>query len=118
MNNAKIWLVVKPTVGVPLFLTAVAVSSFAVHLAVLRNTTWLGDYLAGKPLAQTASIQAPAASGDAAALVYFDSSGQTANGQKATIVLADGRSADVVFGDPTKTASVAKPVGAEQKPLE
>ena len=33
MNNAKLWLVVKPTVGVPLFLTGVAVGSFAVHVA-------------------------------------------------------------------------------------
>ena len=29
----KIWLVVKPTVGIPVFLGAVAVGSFAVHLA-------------------------------------------------------------------------------------
>jgi len=34
MNNAKMWLVVKPTVGIPLFLSAVAVGSFAVHVAV------------------------------------------------------------------------------------
>jgi light-harvesting protein B-800-850 alpha chain len=50
MNNAKMWLVVKPTVGVPLFLTAVAVGSFAVHVAVLSNTTWVADYLSGKPI--------------------------------------------------------------------
>ncbi len=50
MNNAKMWLVVKPTVGVPLFLTAVAVGSFAVHVAVLSNTTWVADFLSGKPL--------------------------------------------------------------------
>ena len=30
MNNAKMWLVVKPTVGIPLCLSAVAVGSFAV----------------------------------------------------------------------------------------
>lgn len=50
MNNAKMWLVVKPTVGVPLFLTAVAVGSFAVHVAVLSNTTWVADFLSGKSL--------------------------------------------------------------------
>jgi light-harvesting protein B-800-850 alpha chain len=32
MNNAKMWLVVKPTVGIPLFLGAVAVGSLAVHV--------------------------------------------------------------------------------------
>lgn len=50
MNNAKMWLVVKPTVGVPLFLSAVALGSFAVHVAVLSNTTWVADFLSGKPL--------------------------------------------------------------------
>lgn len=50
MNNAKMWLVVKPTVGIPLFLSAVAVGSFAVHVAVLSNTTWVSDFLSGKQL--------------------------------------------------------------------
>ena len=44
MNNSKIWLVVKPTVGVPLFLSAVAVGSFAVHVAVLSNTSWVRSW--------------------------------------------------------------------------
>ena len=47
MNNSKMWLVVNPTVGVPIFLGAVAVGSFAVHVAVLSNTTWIGDFLSG-----------------------------------------------------------------------
>jgi light-harvesting protein B-800-850 alpha chain len=51
MNNAKMWLVVKPTVGIPMFLSAVAIGSFAVHVAVLTNTTWVSDFLSGKPLA-------------------------------------------------------------------
>lgn len=50
MNNAKMWLVVKPTVGVPLFLSAVAVGSFAVHVAVLTNTSWVSDFLSGQEL--------------------------------------------------------------------
>ena len=50
MNNAKMWLVVKPTVGVPLFLSAVAVGSFAVHVAVLSNTSWVADFLSGQEL--------------------------------------------------------------------
>jgi light-harvesting protein B-800-850 alpha chain len=47
MIYGKIWLVVKPSVGIPLFLGAVAVSSFAVHLALLTNTTWLKAYYNG-----------------------------------------------------------------------
>jgi len=50
MNNAKMWLVVKPTVGVPLFLSAVAIGSFAVHVAVLTNTSWVSDFLSGQEL--------------------------------------------------------------------
>ena len=40
MNNAKMWPVVSPNVGVPQFLGAVAVGSFAVHLAVLSKSQW------------------------------------------------------------------------------
>jgi light-harvesting protein B-800-850 alpha chain len=56
MIYGKIWLVVKPTVGVPLFLGAVAVSSFLVHYMLLTHTTWLKKYYEGKPAA-TAMIE-------------------------------------------------------------
>ena len=58
MNNAKMWLVVSPNVGVPIFLGAVAVGSFAVHVAVLSNTTWVSDFLSGKPLGSGAEASA------------------------------------------------------------
>ena len=48
MIYGKIWCVVKPTVGIPLFLGAVAVSSFAVHYMLLTHTTWLPAYYNGK----------------------------------------------------------------------
>jgi light-harvesting protein B-800-850 alpha chain len=57
MIYGKIWLVVKPTVGVPLFLGSVAVGSFLVHYMLLTNTTWLKKYYEGKPAA-TAMIDA------------------------------------------------------------
>lgn len=47
MNNAKLWLVVKPTVGIPLFLTAVALGSFLVHLTLTLNTPWIQDFFSG-----------------------------------------------------------------------
>ena len=50
MNNSKMWLVVPPAVGVPVFLGAVAVGSFSVHVAVLSNTSWVSDFLSGQPL--------------------------------------------------------------------
>jgi light-harvesting protein B-800-850 alpha chain len=48
MNQGKIWLVVKPTVGLPLFLGGVAVIALAVHAAVLTNTKWYPAYYSGK----------------------------------------------------------------------
>ncbi|MEL6447092.1 MAG: light-harvesting protein [Pseudomonadota bacterium] len=47
MNQARMWLVVKPTVGIPLFLGAVAVASLVVHFAILNNTTWFPAFFGG-----------------------------------------------------------------------
>ena len=50
MTNGKIWLVVSPNVGIPLFLTAVVIGSFAIHYTLFKNTTWLQDYYNGQPM--------------------------------------------------------------------
>ena len=47
MIYGKIWLHVKPAVGIPVFLGAVAVSSFAVHYALLTHTSWVPKVLNG-----------------------------------------------------------------------
>jgi len=57
MIYGKLWCVVKPSVGVPIFLGAVAVGSFAVHLALVMNTTWIKDFLNG---GSQAAVSAPA----------------------------------------------------------
>ena len=96
MNNAKMWLVVKPTVGVPLFLSAVAVGSFAVHVAVLSNTSWVSDFLSGKELG----------SGDMAAAKGLVADPNVAkasyvvpgpNGAEVTLVLPDGTTARAIL---------------------
>ena len=96
MNNAKMWLVVKPTVGVPLFLTGVAVGSFAVHVAVLTNTSWVNDFLQGKELG----------SGDMAAATIMEADPNVAkasyvvpgpNGAEVTLVLPDGTKARAIL---------------------
>lgn len=51
MIYGKIWCVVKPTVGLPLFIGGVAVTSLIVHFAILNNTTWFKKYWEGKPAA-------------------------------------------------------------------
>ena len=57
MMYGKLWCVVKPSTGIPLFLSAVAVSSFLVHFMLLTHTTWLKQYYNGPT--KVASIEAP-----------------------------------------------------------
>ena len=47
MNQSKMWLVVKPTIGIPLFLGWVSVMSITVHYAILNNTTWFPAFFGG-----------------------------------------------------------------------
>ena len=93
MNNAKMWLVVKPTVGVPLFLSAVAIGSFAVHVAVLTNTGWVGDFLSGRALGTTASARLVTED----ALKTQAASFKTTQGQRVLVVLPDGTTATAVI---------------------
>jgi light-harvesting protein B-800-850 alpha chain len=67
MIYGKIWLVVKPSVGIPLFLSAVAISSFAVHVALVTNTTWVKRFLNGNAPMVAATAEAPAGAPPAAA---------------------------------------------------
>jgi light-harvesting protein B-800-850 alpha chain len=98
MNNAKMWLVVKPTVGVPLFLTAVAVGSFAVHVAVLSNTTWVSDFLSGKPIGGgVAALEQPAPSVENAAYVPQGT-------QEVLVVMPDGTTARAILQLPETVA--------------
>ena len=60
MNQSRIWLVVKPTVGLPLFLGTVLIIALLVHWAVLNNTAWFPAYWNGKA-GQAAVVIAPAA---------------------------------------------------------
>lgn len=77
MNQGKIWLVVKPTVGLPAFLGGVAIIALVVHAAVLTNTAWYPAYYSGKAAVAAAMPKTAAAtpapvataSADAATLV-------------------------------------------------
>lgn len=109
MNNAKMWLVVPPAVGVPVFLGAVAVGSFSVHVAVLSNTSWVSDFLSGQELG----------TGDMAALAT-DTELNTAKasyvspsldgGQEITVILPDGTMAKAVLQHREVLASAAPPL--------
>lgn len=99
MNNAKMWLVVSPSVGVPLFLGAVAVGSFAVHVAVLSNTSWVADFLSGQPLgsgdmtASATTLQPADVDTAKAAYVLPSATG----GQELTVILPDGTTAKAIL---------------------
>lgn len=108
MNNAKMWLVVKPTVGVPLFLSAVAIGSFAVHVAVLTNTSWVGDFLQGQPLGtgdRMSSLTVPQDAVTASQASYTAG----AAGQTITIMLPDGTVTKAVLAQPDSLASADGP---------
>ena len=47
MNQGRIWCVVNPTVGLPLFLGAVALIALIVHFCVLSNVDWFAAYWNG-----------------------------------------------------------------------
>lgn len=64
MNQGKIWTVVPPAFGLPLFLGSVAITALLVHAAVLTHTTWYAAFLQGgvKKAAAIEHMQAPVAS--------------------------------------------------------
>ena len=106
MNNSKIWLVVNPTVGIPIFLGAVAVGSFATHVAVVSNSDWVGEFISGLEM-----------TGETAALATEDKV-QTASapmttygeGQRVQITMPDGSKAwAVIESEETTLASALLP---------
>lgn len=94
MNNAKMWLVVSPTIGIPLFLGAVAVGSFSVHMQVVKNTSWVKDFLQGVPMGTGDQMAAAAlldqSDLDAAQAAYVMPTGSD---NTVTIIMPDGTSA-------------------------
>ena len=92
MNNAKMWLVVSPNVGVPQFLGAVAVGSFAVHLAVLSKTHWYEDFASGRVLGTTASAMLVNPAMAPANAAYL-----TPGSQEVLITMPDGSTARAVL---------------------
>ncbi|MBU3712194.1 MAG: light-harvesting protein [Limnohabitans sp.] len=61
MIYGKLWCVVKPSVGIPIIIGAVAVASFSVHLAIVSNTTWVKAFLNGgnKAVAAAPAAESP-----------------------------------------------------------
>ncbi len=47
MNQGRIWCVVNPSVGLPLFLGSVAAIALIVHYCVLTSTGWVNTFMGG-----------------------------------------------------------------------
>lgn len=92
MNQGRIWCVVNPTVGLPLFLGSVAITSLIVHYSVLSNTTWISSYWSGKAKVKVASVEAPpqiatlSSSDGAAGFTISVAPGKTADAQTAFVI--------------------------------
>jgi len=61
MNQGRIWCVVNPTVGLPLFLGSVAATSLIVHACVLTHVDWFGGYWEGGKKAVSMNVEPAAA---------------------------------------------------------
>lgn len=115
MNNAKMWLVVPPAVGVPVFLGAVAVGSFAVHVAVLSNTSWVSDFLSGQELGAGDAMEAAATAlenenvGHASYVVPASE-----GGQEVLIRMPDGTMKTAILQEPNLIKASAPPTVIEQ----
>jgi light-harvesting protein B-800-850 alpha chain len=59
MNQARVWLVVKPSVGLPLFLGTVTTIALLVHGALLLSTDWFSAYWNGGKAKAKHTVSAP-----------------------------------------------------------
>ena len=112
MNQGRIWCVVNPTVGLPLFLGSVAVTSLIVHFSVLSNTTWFSSYWNGKAKAKVASVEAPSQS-----LAMGSSEGAAGfTISVAPVKTADAQTAFVITLAPKAAATAQTEVSAAESP--
>lgn len=94
MNQGRIWCVVNPTVGLPLFIGGVAVTSLLVHASVMNNTTWMSNYWQG--------AAAKAASADTSVSPVASAVTKTGDGYVITVKVAPDAA--------TKLSSLEQPV--------
>lgn len=87
MNQGRIWCVVHPTVGLPLFIGGVAVTSLVVHASIMTNTTWMSSYWQGAKAKSAMIDQAPAgvAENSAFSVTISPKDGAVASGYTVTV---------------------------------
>lgn len=55
MINGRLWTVVSPNVGVPLFFIGVVTASLYIHFQVITKTDWFVNFIQGAEAAAAAS---------------------------------------------------------------
>ena len=104
MNNGRLWCVVNPTVGLPLFFIGVAATSLVVHASVMNNSDFMGQYWSGQEMgAESAALETESPIKTVSAPASVTAS--IGEGE-AFIVLPDGRTGRVVFDPPVTLAAV------------
>ena len=116
MNQGRIWCVVNPTVGLPLFLGSVAVTSLIVHAAVLTHTPWMSAYWTGGQKAKVAmeSTSSPVAavtqqSGAAPFVVTVAPVAGTAGKPESSFVVTVAPNPDTTAARPPAKLALATP---------
>jgi len=89
MNQGRIWCVVYPTVGLPLLLGSVAITSLIVHASVMTNVPWMAAYWSGSWRNKTVT-GAPAAANDGAAANVADAAVRGAPAFSVTVTPVPG----------------------------
>jgi light-harvesting protein B-800-850 alpha chain len=111
MNQGRIWCVVSPTVGLPLLLGSVALTSLVVHGAVMARSTWFNYDPIGKKAAVSMN-------GSNTAVASLDAKAQPAFTISVSPVAPTAgktETAFVVTVSPTGSPSAAKSVTLAQK---
>ncbi|MEO1689530.1 MAG: light-harvesting protein, partial [Pseudomonadota bacterium] len=88
--------------GIPIFLGAVAIGSFAVHLAVLSSTGWVSDFLKGDKMGSGGET-AMSSEGEVKAASF------ETRGDELVVTLPDGRKAVAVIRSEAMTAAYSPP---------
>ena len=123
MNQGRIWTVVKPTVGLPLFLGSVAVTSLLVHGAVLTHTTWYSALFQGgkgkTALNETSSsVAALSSKADSAFVIAVTPvAGTTAKGETSFVVTVtpNTSAASYSVGDASSSVVTRQTVAMTEK---
>ena len=111
MTNAKMWLVVKPTVGIPLFLGGVAITSLAVHVATISSGVgaWYSPYVMGGVAEGSAALETEQtvlpASADAGSLQLYLETDAYGN-ESIRVLLPDGQTRTLAVDDLTSAALI------------